>query len=159
MGLFVQRPLFCSALNRRQGTEKTVSFPLFSAALAPGNPAIPQSIKLPNFCDLRGPFPIQTGERSLLCPSCCFQSLPQDLQGGPGSREVRKESWASEVQREKKRAGFIPFQAERLLRKRKRVCQPPAWTVRAITAPSFNLFYPLITRGSLCRMAATKEKF
>lgn len=32
------------------------SFPLLSAALVPGNPAVPQLIKLPIFCRLRGAF-------------------------------------------------------------------------------------------------------
>lgn len=89
-----------------------------------------------------------------------FPVFPQDLQGGPGSeQEVRKESWASDLQREKKSAAFTLLQADILLRKRKRVCQPPAWTLRTRRAPGFNLFYPLVKRGGVYRMAATKEKF
>lgn len=136
------------------------SFPLLSAALVPGNPAVPQLIKPPIFCCLRGAFSYSRWEGKPALSFCRFQSLPQDLQRGPGGREeVRKESWASDLQREKKSASFTPLQAESLLRKRKRVCQTPAWTVRARTAPGFNLFYPLVTHGGLCRMAATKEKF
>lgn len=56
---------------------------------------------------------------------------------------MRKESWASDLQREKKSAGFTALQAESL--RRKRVSQPPAWTVRARSAPGFNLLYPLVT--------------
>lgn len=145
VGLFAKRRLFPSVLNRPQGTEKPVFCP--NPSLCPLQPwhleILPShsSSRHPFSVASEGPFPIHTGKGSLLCPFVISSLCPRICRG------------------EKKSASFTPLPAESLLRKRKKVCQPPAWTMKARTAPGFNLFYPLVTCGGLCRTAAAKEKF
>jgi len=70
-----------------------------------------------------------------------FQTFAPGSAEGTGRRGGGEEGKLGlQPQREKKSASFPPLQAESLLSRRKRVCQPPAWTVRARTAPALNLF-------------------
>lgn len=155
MALLVTRPLLsCPELmagHREASAEALYNCPFPSATWCP---AVPQSIWLPAFfcccCCLRGLFLFMLWREACLS----FSAFP-----ALGSAAGTGQQGGGEESKPGKERGWLHSLADRVpSEKEKRVCQPPAWTIRARRVPGFNLFYPLAACGGLSRPAATKGK-
>lgn len=101
-------------------------------------------------CCLRGLFLFMLWREACLS----FSAFP-----ALGSAAGTGQQGGGEESKPGKERGWLHSLADRVpSEKEKRVCQPPAWTIRARRVPGFNLFYPLAACGGLSRPAATKGK-
>lgn len=158
MALLVTRPPLSHpelmAGHHEANAETLYNCPFPSAVWCP---AVLQSNWLPVF------FVVWEAFSSSRCegkPALSFLAFPAPgSAAGTGQPGGGEESKLGPQPAGRKERSWLHSLADRVLsEKEKRVCQPPAWTIRARTVPGFNLFYPLAACGGLSRPAATKGK-